>query len=235
MISVIIPTLHEERYIEKTLASLFRFKPEIEIIIVDGDSKDKTVEVASRYADRVLSVTSRGIAKAKNLGAKHAKGDVLIFIDADVLVPNSFLQKVTKVFEDQSIVAATCKIMPVKPRTLEFIYFSLLNLSIRFSIQALAKTKFKLGSRGEFIAVRKSEFEKVGGFNEKIACLEDFDFTFRLFKFRKFTFIQDLVVYESLRRIRKRGLFKMLRIWTTNYVAYQTYGLPKSRVWEVVR
>jgi len=99
----------------------------------------------------------------------------------------------------------------------------------------LPKTKFKLGFRGEFIAVRRNEFLKVGGFNETIACLEDVDITFRLFEFRKFAYIEKMVVYESLRRIRKRGLFNIIKLWATEYIVYLVHGLPKSRVWEVAR
>lgn len=235
MISVIIPTLEEERYIGKTLASLINFIPEIEIIVVDGGSKDKTVEIARRYTEKVFRITERGISKAKNLGAKYAQGDILVFIDADVAVPDDFLLRVIRIFQNPDIVGATCNIMPAKPKLFEFIYFFLLNLFIRFSIKALPKTKFKLGSRGEFFAVRKKEFLKIGGFNEKIACLEDFDITFRLFEFRKFAFAEDLVVFESMRRIRKLGLSKILRVWTTEFLAYLIYGVPKSQVWKVVR
>jgi glycosyltransferase involved in cell wall biosynthesis len=235
MISVIIPTLEEERYIGKTLANLAGFGPEIETIVVDGDSKDKTVEIAERYADRVFIIPVRGISKAKNTGARHARGDILVFIDADVLVLDDFLQKVVRIFQDPSIIGATCNIMPAQPKFLEFVYFCLLNLSIRFSIVAMPKTRCKPGSRGELIAVRKNEFLRVGGFNEKIACMEDIDITYRLFEFRKFTFIKDLVVYESLRRVRKKGFFKILRIWGAEFITYMIRGVPKSQAWEVVR
>lgn len=235
MISVIIPTLEEENYIGKTLARLAKFIPEIEIIVVDGGSRDKTIEIAKRYTDKVFRINEKGISKAKNIGAKYAQGDILVFIDADVFVSDDFLPKVVKIFQNPDIMAATCKIMPAQPKLLEFIYFSLLNLVIRFSIKAIPKTKFKFGSRGEFFTVRKKEFLKLGGFNEKIPCLEDIDITFRLFEFRKFEFAEDLVVYESMRRIRKLGLFKILRIWTTELLAYLIYGVPKSRFWKVIR
>jgi glycosyltransferase involved in cell wall biosynthesis len=235
MISVIIPTLEEERYIGKTLACLAKFVPEIEIIVVDGGSKDRTVEIARRYTDRVFKISERGISKAKNFGAKHSQGGILVFVDADVTVSDDFLQKMVRIFQNPSVVGATCKIMPAQPKMLEFIYFSLLNLLIHFSIGALPKTRFKLGSRGEFFAVRKKEFLKIGGFKEKIACLEDFDITFRLFELRKFAFAKDLVVYESLRRIRKLGFLYVLRLWATEFLVYLTYGVPRSQVWKVVR
>jgi len=235
MISVIIPTLEEERYIGKTLACLVKFIPEIEIIVIDGGSRDKTVKIARRYTEKVFRTSEKGISKAKNLGAEHAQGDILVFLDADVTVPDDFLLKVYRVFQNPDILGTTCNIMPARPKLFEFVYFTFLNLLIHFSIKALPKTKFKLGSRGEFFAVRTKEFRKIGGFLEKIACLEDFDITFRLFEFRKFEFAKDLIVYESLRRVRKLGLLKILRVWATEFLVYLIYGIPKSQVWKVVR
>jgi len=234
MISVIIPTLEEERYIGKTLVRLLKFAPEIEVIVVDGCSKDRTVEIAKQYTEKVFRIRERGISKAKNFGAKHAQGDILVFMDADVTVPDDFLLKVARIFQNSDIVGATCNIMPYRPKMYEFIYFCLLNLLIHFSMN-LPKTKFKLGSRGEFFAVRKREFLNIGGFKERIACLEDFDITFRLFEFRKFAFAKELVVYESLRRIRRLGFFNVLRVWATEFLVYLVYGTPKSQVWKVVR
>lgn len=234
-ISVIIPTLQEEKYIEKTLSNLIKVTPKIEIVVVDGGSTDRTVQIAKLFTDKVFQIGERGISKAKNYGAKRAKGEILVFLDADVIVPNGFLEKVLETFENPSVVGATCHNMPVRPKPLEFVYFFLFNLVTRVSITVLPKTRFKYGSRGEFMAVRKSEFFRVGGFNEKMACLEDYDLTFRLSGRGKFVFIEDLIVYESMRRVRKLGLSKISRIWTTELLAWLVYGVPKSKVWQVVR
>ena len=234
-ISVIIPTLQEEKYIEKTLSNLVKVAPKIEIIVVDGGSTDRTVETAKLFTDKVFQIGERGIPKAKNYGAKRAKGEILVFLDADVIAPHGFLEKVLKTFKNPKVVGATCHNMPVQPKPLEFVYFFLFNLLTRVSIAVLPKTRFKYGSRGEFMAVRKSEFFTVGGFNEKMACLEDYDLTFRLSGRGKFVFIEDLTVYESMRRVRKFGLSKISRIWTTELLAWLVYGVPKSKVWKVVR
>lgn len=234
-VSVIVPTLQEEKYIENTLSFLIRFSPMIEIIVVDGGSTDKTVEIAKRFTDKVFQIEERGISKGRNYGAKHAEGEILVFLDADVVVPHNFLEKVLMTFENAHILAATCHIMPTRPKFSEFIYFFLYNLLTRFSIAVLPKTRFKYGSRGEFMAVRRNGFFRVGGFNEEIACAEDCDLTFRLSRLGKFVFIEDLTVFESLRRVRRFGLLKITKIWTTNFLAWLMYGAPKAKVWEVVR
>lgn len=234
-VSIIIPTLQEEKYIRNTISNLVRFAPEIEIIVVDGGSTDRTLRIAKLFTNKVFQIGERGISKARNYGAKCAKGEILVFLDADVLVPQDFLDKVLKRFENPYVLGATCRYMPARPKLLEFIYFFLFNLLTRFSIAALPKTRFKYGSRGEFMVVRRSTFLEVGGFNEKIACLEDYDLTFRLSERGKFVFIEDLTVYESMRRVRKLGLSNFMKMEATELLAWLIHGAPKSKVWQVVR
>lgn len=233
MISVIIPTLQEEKYVATTLSHLVKINPQIEIIVADGGSEDNTVKIAKRYTDNVYKIDERGISKTKNYGAKKANGELLVFIDADVSIPTNFTEKVTETFKDNKVVGATCNIMPAQPRLIETIFFNFHNLSIRM-LTWFPQIKFK-HSRGEFIAVRKREFQKVGGFNESIACLEDHDFVRRLSELGKIVFIKNLTVYESMRRIRKLGLFKVVWLWSVNFLSYIIRGEPISKVWNPIR
>ncbi len=84
-VSVIIPAYNEEKFIEKCLISIKNqsFK-DIEIIVVDDGSTDKTVEIAEKIADRVILQDHLGCGKARNIGAKSAAGEILVFIDADM-------------------------------------------------------------------------------------------------------------------------------------------------------
>lgn len=232
-ISVIIPTLQEEKYVAATLSRLVKINPQIEIIVADGGSKDNTVKIAKRFTDKVYKIEGSGISKTKNYGAKRSNGDLLVFLDADVILPNDFAEKVTETFKDHKVVGATCNIMPAQPRLIETIFFIFHDLLIRI-LTWLPHTKFK-HSRGEFLAVRKSEFQKVGGFNESIACLEDHDLARRLSELGKFVFIKNLTVYESMRRIRKLGLFKVVWLWSVNFISYILRGEPVSKVWKPVR
>jgi len=92
-ISVIIPTLQEEKYIATTLSKLTKITPQIEIIVVDGGSEDNTVKIARGFTDKVYEIKERGISKARNYGAKYSNGDILLFLDADVMPPNDFAEK----------------------------------------------------------------------------------------------------------------------------------------------
>ncbi len=229
MVSVVIPTYQEGRYIGGLLSTLAKVDDPLEVIVVDGGSSDETVEKARRFTDKTYRINERGIAKARNYGAHQSTGNILIFLDADVTPPTDFAEKTLDIFRDRRIVGATCRIVPKHPRASELIFFTLYNRLIRFS------TTFKPHSRGEFLAVRREDFLKVGGFDERLPCLEDHDLAFRLSRLGKFVVIPDLCVHESMRRIRKSGLDAVLKTWVANYVSFILLGRTISKTWKPVR
>jgi len=228
-VSVVIPTFQEGKYIAVTLSKLVNIKPIIEIVVVDGGSQDNTVNIAKKFTDKVYQIQERGISRARNHGAKQANGDILLFLDADVYPPPNFVEKVLETFNNPKVVGATCHIMPTQSRLAELAFFKFYNLLIQLC------TKFKPHSRGEFLAVRKNDFLKVNGFDENMPCLEDHDLAYRLSKRGKFMFIRDLIVYESMRRFRKLGFFKVVGTWFTDYLFFVLRGKPLSKVWQPVR
>ena len=228
-ISVIIPTLQEENYIEEILLRLRKVKPAVDVVVVDGGSRDKTVELAKRFANKVYQTRKRGIASGRNYGAKEASGDILVFIDTDVTFPPDFSEKVLDVFNDPSVVGATCNIMPLQSQPSATTFFKVYNMMLRFSI------RFKPHSRGEFFAVRKSAFNAAKGFDESMPCLEDHDLANRLSRLGRFVFISDLTVYESLRRFRKLGFWRVIFTWFVDYVSFMFRGKPISQTWKPVR
>jgi len=228
-VSVIIPTFQEEKYIAAILSKLVNIKSSIEIIVVDGKSEDNTVEIAKRFTNRVYQIKERGISKARNYGARRANGDILVFLDADVNPPPNFVETVLKTFDNETVVGATCYIMPARPRFAETAFFLFYNLLIRLC------SSFKSHSRGEFFAVRRREFLKANGFDERMPCLEDHDLAYRLSKRGKFVFIKELTVYESLRRFRKLGLPKVVRTWLIDYLSFMLHRKTVSKVWQPIR
>jgi len=228
-ISAIIPTFQEHEYIADILSQLIRVKPPLEIIVVDGGSQDKTVEVARRFTNTVYNAGRRGISVGRNYGANKAKGNILLFLDTDVTLPADFPKKVLQAFRDPTVVGATCNIMPLHYQIGTTTFFRLYNLAIR------ATSKFKPHSRGEFFAVRKTAFQQAKGFNETMPSLEDHELAYRLAKIGKFVFIPDLTVYESMRRFRKLGFRKVLATWIIDFVFFMFRGKPLSPEWKPVR
>jgi len=229
VISVIIPTLQEEKYIERSLSNLQKITAPIEVIVVDGGSNDKTVEIAKRFTNKVYSIKKRGISAGRNYGAKHANSEILVFLDTDVIAPLDFVEKTRRVFEDATVVGATCSIMPSQSRLDASLFFYLYNKLIKMF------TKIRPHSRGEFFAVRKTAFLRVKGFDESLPCLEDHDLANRLSKLGRFVFIPDLTMYESLRRIQKLGFWHVMGTWFMDYVSFMLCQKPVSKVWQPVR
>ena len=112
MLSIIIPTLNEERYLPLLLESIKKqdFK-DYEIVVADAGSKDKTVEIAKKYGCKVVS---GGLpAKGRNQGAKVAKGDLFLFLDAEAVLPEHFLKEVLSEFKKRKLGIASCGLEPI--------------------------------------------------------------------------------------------------------------------------
>ncbi|MFQ6086521.1 MAG: glycosyltransferase [Candidatus Bathyarchaeia archaeon] len=235
-ISIIIPTFKEAKYIDQTLNSIEKLNGNIEVILVETVSEEtRALEniVKKHEGVQLYKIKERGIAKAKNYGARKAHGDILLFLDADVLVTKDILKQVSRIFRDPSVIGATCNSHPIEPRFGELLFFKFYNALIRL-VLSLPSMKLK-HSRGEFIAIRKAHFNRIGGFNEHLVCLEDADLAHRMSALGKFVFIKDLAVYESMRRIRKLGLFRTVVLWSKNWLFYVIKNDVIIKEWEPIR
>ena len=106
--TIIIPAFNEEAYIGPTLDAVraaadhlsTRSDTRVEIIVVDNDSEDGTVPVARNKGATMVHGPVRNIARARNTGACHAAGNVLVFVDADVSVPRTLLHAIHRTMSD---------------------------------------------------------------------------------------------------------------------------------------
>jgi glycosyltransferase involved in cell wall biosynthesis len=229
-ISVIIPTLNEEKYVEKTLLSLKAqtIKLPYEIIVSDGNSKDKTVEIAKRYANKIVICNKKGVALGRNLGAKYADGEILVFVDADtILLPNT-LEEVYKEVKKKNVALVSC---PVAPFSYSPSFYFLYWFYNQFS-----KNSIKVGKpqvAGMFMATKKSIFNCVNGFNEKLRIIEDYDFSKKVSKFGKVKIVDTTFVLTSPRRIEKWGKAKGAAKYLGIYLAYLLTG--KDIGWKIYK
>jgi glycosyltransferase involved in cell wall biosynthesis len=243
--SVIIPTLDEERCLGSLLAALsadLRERHSLEVVVSDGGSTDRTVEVARSGADRIIVHSGperQTIAAGRNAGARAAGGGVLLFINADVRLPDDldgFLAAVLLAAAEAG--AATCRVA-VHPDEATLIDRVVLGACDRLF---LAMNKLGIGmGRGECHAVRKTVFLAVGGYDESLVAGEDFDLFKRIASWGRknraahVRFLWHWTVWEDPRRYRQRGYARTMLDWFRNTVSVTLLGRSYSRVWEPVR
>jgi len=229
-ISVIIPTLNEERYIEKTLLALKSqtIKLPYEIIISDANSKDRTIKIAKKYANKIIICKRRGISLGRNLGAKYAEGKILVFIDADTIVLPNTLEEVYKALKEKNTVLVS---VPVAPSSYKPSYYFLYWFYNQFSEYSIRMNKPQVA--GMFMAVKRDVFLKCGGFNEKLKILEDYDFSKRISQYGKIKIINSSFVLTSPRRIEKWGKIKGAARYLGIYLAYLLTG--KDIGWKIYK
>lgn len=175
LFSIIIPTLNEEEFLPQLLRCLseqtFR---NFEVIVVDGRSEDRTVEAAQKWGAHVVHSPRRNVAFQRNLGAKKAQGQYLVFFDADVLLGEDFLAKVARFFQKRKARLVSTWLVPDSGRILDRLYLWLEN----FAIALCSYIGFKRFSLlpGHNIFVVRETFWRLGGFNEELSYFEDYMF-----------------------------------------------------------
>jgi glycosyltransferase involved in cell wall biosynthesis len=220
-VSVIIPTYNEENYIKNCILALRNqdYKGEYEIIVSDSNSKDNTVKIAKKLADKVVICKKRGIAIGRNFGAKVANGKILIFVDADTIAMPNLISEFCKILKNKGVVGVTCPILPFSTEFQHHIFFKFVNLFTKFSILSRKPQVF-----GVCCGYKKYYFEKVKGFDEKLKTCEDLDLSSRIAKYGKIVFTNKTFVITSVRRIKRWGVIKSIKSYTLNYFNHTIYN-----------
>jgi glycosyltransferase involved in cell wall biosynthesis len=193
-ISVVIPAYNEEKYIENCLEGVINQieKPD-EIIVVDNNCKDKTCEIAQKFNVRIIKEKNQGMIYARNAGFNAAKYDIIARTDSDTVLPNDWILRIKKAFEEDSSLGALSG--PTydysRPKTKQINYFPSLMF---FDILGFI---FKNGCLyGPNMSIRKSVWEKV----KNDVCLddsqvhEDIDLSIHLNKLTKLKFDNKFII-----------------------------------------
>jgi len=192
-ISVIIPALNEEAGIISSLQSVTNQPGDIEVIVVDGGSTDRTRQVAQPYARVIQSEQGRGAQM--NVGAQESRGEVLLFLHADSQLPPDALPQLKRVLGDPQTIGGTFMLRFDSPKFL----LRLIAFFTRFRFRY-----FHYGDQGIF--VRRAVFEQMGGF-KRIPLMEDLDFFQRLHKVGRVVLLKQPVT-TSARRFLKNGILQ---------------------------
>lgn len=201
-VSVIIPALNEEQSIGETLVALARIEGEVEVIVADGGSDDRTIEIARQLGAKVVT-GERGRGTQMNNGARVARGDTLLFLHADTIVPANAVVLINKVVtQDAAALGGTFSIRfdgESRPaRFMTWLYPKLARLGLRY------------GDSGIF--VRTHIYEEIGGF-KPFPLFEDVDFIRRLTRQGRMVQLP-LAVVTSSRRFQGRSFAVTFARWS---------------------
>jgi len=225
MLSIIIPTLNEEKYLPRLLNSIKSHQfSDYEIIVSDGVSEDATQEIARQAGCVVVQDVKRSPARQRNGGAAVAKGDTILFLDADTKLPNNFLQTAYQEFRDRKLSAAGFYLRFDSSR---FVYrlFEFFYQSTCYFGQF-----FFPASVGVGIMASREEHKRLGGFDETIFIGEDYDYINRLGKAGRYRMIKSTYLFFSVRRLEKEGVFHVLWKWFRGGLYYFVRGPIRKKI-----
>ena len=195
-ISIIVPTFNEEMNIKQCLETVVDI-PGIEVIVVDGGSADRTVEIVGQYRDVKIVSSEMRRSIQMNKGAGYARGEILLFLHADCVLSREDVLNVRNVFRCSTFVGGAFKIRLLSDK----FPYRLIEMGINFR-----STLFKLPYGDQGLFVKRSVFEELGGFREVPNC-EDLDFICRLKKNGKII-ILDERISSSIRRWENHGILQ---------------------------
>ncbi|MCG2462674.1 TIGR04283 family arsenosugar biosynthesis glycosyltransferase [Flavobacteriaceae bacterium F89] len=221
MISIIIPTYNEEEIIAATIAEIKNRDKEnciSEIIVSDGQSTDRTVEIASNAGATVITSEKKGRAAQMNFGTSIAKGEILYFLHADSIPPENFTNYILNAIEEKYVCGCFRLVFDYDHWFLRAnCWFTRFNVNVvRFGDQSLFVTK--------------NIFKKSGGFNEDLLLMEDQEIIHRVKKTGKFT-VMNTAVCTSARKYLDNGIYRLqfifYQIWLFYYLGYSQKYLLK--------
>jgi len=238
MLSIIIPAYNEEKYIGRCLKSVSALKmppgENYEVIVVNNASTDKTSEITKKIlpSAKLINEPKKGLTIAYNRGAREAQGEILVFVDADMILPRDHLEKISKEFKkDQKLVALSgpyvykdagkfCELL------LRFVY-----LFLAMPAEIILNRFLNLGASiaSGNSAARKEAFEKINGFNEEIFYGLEPEFALRIRKMGKVRFKHYMAAEASARRFKAEGLFKMLGKYIINIIWPWVFKKPLTK------
>jgi glycosyltransferase involved in cell wall biosynthesis len=208
VISLVIPAYNEEKLLPATLAAIRSdLSGDIELIVVDNESTDKTREIALAAGATIVDSTVHNISHVRNTGAAAANGDGLVFIDADTLVKPGLIQKIRSALDEANCFGGSVRVEYEAPY--ERFWMSL------FMKLWVVLAKLTTMRQGALQFCRADIFRELKGYDETIYVGEDIEFHWRLDKLAKRSggytaFIEEPTVTTSSRRWNRMGLIRML-------------------------
>lgn len=225
MISVIIPAHNEAKYLRRTLQALQRQNYGwFEVIVVANGCTDGTPELARSHCHRLIVLSQKNLGVSRNLGARMAKGEMLLFLDADTTLEPTALRTIAEQFSPRCA-AGTLKGRPDSDR--------LGYRAIYWAKNLLHGSSLHHGSSGAILCW-KEYFVRAGGFDEGLEVRENSELIKRLLRYGKYKYINATVATTSMRRYDQHGVGRVLWLWLRLWARSQFSDLHRQH-YEPVR
>ena len=224
--SIVIPVLNEEKYLPNLLRDLSRQAfDDFEVLVVDGDSQDKTRQVAKRFQKvEVIANPQANVSQQRNLGARKARGKYILFMDADTRLPDYFLEGIKYRLSINPVDIFTTWMSQKDVAGPNKVIIAFMNFATQSSNFLENPTAY-----GAFIGCKRSVFNQSAGFDPEITFAEDTEFVQRLVKEGyRFTVFKDPRFKFSLRRFEREGTLPMIRKYAKLNIEWLTSGFPKK-------
>lgn len=199
-VSIIIPTYNEEEFLPDLLTSIQRqYFDDLEVIIADANSVDKTREIAESFGCKIVPGGLPSVGR--NNGAKEAKGELLLFLDADSVLSNNYISSAIEEFELHNLGIAITQIVPLEKGFINQMTHEFAN----YMTKQISHIK-PHGAGCYGILTYKSLHEKVNGFDENLDFGEDTDYIERVAKVSRFKVLENPRLLISTRRLEEEGI-----------------------------
>lgn len=229
IVSLVVCAYNEEKYIGSCLESAIAHSHGMlaEILVVDNASTDSTREVAERYPlVRVVSETSKGLTKARQKGLLEARGDIVLYIDADTELSADWIPKMIKKYQSDERTVCVSGIYRYKEAAVATNIGVWMYWHIFAAVTYLFTRYMVVG--GNF-AVKKKAMLQIGGFDQTIEFYgEDTDIARRLHTVGKVVFSTRMNVLTSPRRLSEEGIIKTGWIYAKNFFSIVVKGKPAT-------
>ena len=193
MLSFVVPAYNEELELPATIRAIHNSAKnrQYEIVVVDDASADATAEIAQDAGAKVVSINRRQIAAARNAGARHARGDILFFVDADTRINEKHVAGVIAALKEGCSGGGA-----------RIVVDGAIPLWARIFTKAFCALYFAINlGAGAFLFTTRKNFDAVGGFDEKFFIGEEIYFSMALRKLGRFRILREPVV-TSGRKLR---------------------------------
>ncbi len=206
LVSIVIPVYHSEGTLLSCLESINNQEFEgLEVIIIDSENSQDTAMLSKIQKARYFNIELNNIAAKRNFGATQSKGEIILFLDSDCLLPEHFFDSLEEIFQDTEIVAAGSHDFKL-PTGSHWINYA---WQIHFQVWSTHNTSW-IPTR--CLAVRKQTFQKINGFNDKLITCEDVDLGYRLNNYGRILNTDKLTITHLLNPTNL-GQFFMKELW----------------------